>query len=117
MLAKIIIHAADLSNPCRPFNITKRWAECIAREFNAQAAREIELDLPGLGVIVTKTIQDLCKNEIYFDSVIVAPMWHSLTHHFTSLEPLLHQLNENIENWKSILNRLETEESDAAPFI
>jgi len=31
LLGKLIIHAADLSNPVRPFHVTKKWAENIAR--------------------------------------------------------------------------------------
>lgn len=40
---KIILHAADLSNPVRPFEITKEWARRISIEFNDQVSREESL--------------------------------------------------------------------------
>jgi hypothetical protein len=35
-LCKMIVHAADLSNPVRPFHMTQRWARLISEEFNTQ---------------------------------------------------------------------------------
>ena len=35
-LCKMIVHAADLSNPVRPFHMTQRWARLISEEFNNQ---------------------------------------------------------------------------------
>jgi GAF domain-containing protein len=35
-VAKMVLHAADLSNPTRPFNISSAWAVKIAQEFNNQ---------------------------------------------------------------------------------
>ena len=35
-LCKMLVHAADLSNPIRPFHMTQRWARLISEEFNRQ---------------------------------------------------------------------------------
>lgn len=41
-LAKILLHAADLSNPVRPFHMAAAWAAKIAEEFNEQVSRLME---------------------------------------------------------------------------
>jgi cAMP-specific phosphodiesterase 4 len=35
-LGKILLHSADLSNPVRPFHVTREWARRISLEFNDQ---------------------------------------------------------------------------------
>ncbi|KAH8075342.1 calmodulin-dependent cyclic-nucleotide phosphodiesterase [Aureococcus anophagefferens] len=43
---KLLIHAADLSNPTKAWATYDRWTAKIMEEFYAQADREAELDLP-----------------------------------------------------------------------
>ena len=43
---KLLIHAADLSNPTKTWATYDRWTAKIMEEFYAQADREAELDLP-----------------------------------------------------------------------
>ena len=39
---KIFVHCADISNPCKPWNIYAKWTERVVAEFRRQAAMEIE---------------------------------------------------------------------------
>lgn len=39
-LLKALVHAADIGNPTRPFDIAKTWAEKIVSEFFYQGDRE-----------------------------------------------------------------------------
>jgi calcium/calmodulin-dependent 3',5'-cyclic nucleotide phosphodiesterase len=41
-----LLHAADLSNPCRGFAVARRWADRVLEEFFAQGDREAQLGLP-----------------------------------------------------------------------
>ena len=45
-LCGMLIHAADLSNPCRPPELAKRWAGLVLEEFFNQGDIEKELGLP-----------------------------------------------------------------------
>ena len=39
-LMKALVHAADIGNPTRPFEIARKWAENIVSEFFDQGDRE-----------------------------------------------------------------------------
>jgi hypothetical protein len=114
-LCKILLHAADLSNPVRPFSQCKRWSKRISAEFNAQVAKEEELGLPVLGFMITKDEKALCKNELGFSSFVVGPMWRNLLGIFPSIQPLIEQLDNNLTEWKRQLDEATArEEADAA---
>jgi hypothetical protein len=120
-LCKILLHAADLSNPVRPYPQCKRWSKRISAEFNAQVAKEEELGLPVLGFMITKDEKSLCKNELGFSSFVVGPMWRNLAGIFPSIQPLIEQLDSNLTEWKRELDeataREEAEVSESAPAV
>jgi hypothetical protein len=113
-LCKMLVHAADLSNPVRPFHMTKAWAKKISEEFNVQVAREQELGMPVLGFMMTPDEKALCKNETGFTSFVVGPMWRSLASLFPGLQPLISQLDANLQTWKSLLEQILRDEEAAA---
>jgi hypothetical protein len=57
------VHAADLSNPLRPFHMTQRWARWVSDEFNAQVDKEKAMGYP-VTAIFTADDEALCKNEV-----------------------------------------------------
>jgi hypothetical protein len=112
LLCKTLVHAADLSNPVRRFPVTRRWAELIATEFNAQVSKEEELGLPILGFMVSKDLKMICKNEMGFSSFVVAPMWRCLETILPELHFLVTQMDANQAEWKAIIDKLEEEEEE-----
>jgi hypothetical protein len=36
MLINILLHAADISNLCRPYELSRHWSDCLHEEFLAQ---------------------------------------------------------------------------------
>ena len=42
MLLEVMLHAADISNPIKPFHIYEKWADRVMEEFFSQV-REREL--------------------------------------------------------------------------
>lgn len=46
MLTEVVLHAADLSGPTRPWDVTSVWAGKVQAEFNAQLEMEAQLGLP-----------------------------------------------------------------------
>lgn len=104
---KILLHAADLSNPVRPFELTRSWAIRISEEFNAQVEKEKRLGLPVLGFMMIPDEIALCKNEIGFTYHVVAPMWRSLSDLYPNVQFLVEKLDKNIANWKKFLEDAE----------
>jgi len=98
---KILLHAADLSNPVRSFDIAKTWAERIADEFNSQVEREKSLGLQVLPFMVIPDGAALAKNEIDFCSFVVGPMWRAICGFFPELDHLQTQMNRNLVDWRA----------------
>ena len=111
LLGKILLHAADLSNPVRPFHMTREWAGRISIEFNDQVEREQALGMPVLGFMMTPDEKAFCKNETGFASFVVAPMWRTLALCFPDLTFLVRQLDDNLVTWKALLEKLIAEET------
>lgn len=36
------VHCADVSNACKPWDLYRRWTDCVMLEFNRQSEQEIE---------------------------------------------------------------------------
>lgn len=113
LLGKILLHAADLSNPVRPFHMTRQWAERISIEFNDQVAREEALGMPVLGFMMSPDEKAFCKNEIGFASFVVAPMWRAISQLYPNLTFLVEQIDSNLVVWKSLLEKLQADEMAA----
>jgi GAF domain-containing protein len=104
---KIILHSADLSNPVRPFYLSKEWACRVSEEFNRQGEMEKSRGLPVSTFLLTPDTKTLAKNEIFFSGQVVAPMWRSLASLFPTLQHLATQIENNVESWKELLASLE----------
>lgn len=114
LLGKILLHAADLSNPVRPFHMTRKWAERISNEFNDQVSREEALGMPVLGFMKTPDEKAFCKNETGFAGFVVAPMWRAMALVYPALNFLVQQLDSNLQTWKSTLEEVVAAEKRAA---
>ena len=114
LLGKILLHAADLSNPVRPYHMTKEWARRISLEFNDQVKRELALGMPVLGFMMTPDEKAFCKNEMGFASFVVAPMWRAIASCFPNMHFLVEQLETNVATWKKRLEDIQVEEEAAA---
>jgi hypothetical protein len=109
LFGKIILHAADLSNPVRPFHITKEWARRISIEFNDQYNREVELGMPTLAHMTSANEIVFSKNEKGFASFVVAPMWRAIATCFPTVQFLVQQVDKNIISWQELADRLQEE--------
>jgi hypothetical protein len=111
LFGKILVHAADLSNPVRQFDVAKRWSSRLSEEFNNQVDKEKSLGLPVLPFMITPDTVTLAKNEINFATFVVSPMWRAIAIHFTSLSHLVTQLESNIVTWKVVAEESSSSQS------
>ena len=103
---RLMLHAADLSNPTRPFPMSEFWSRCIAEEFTNQVKKERSLGLPFAPFMEVKSELDLCKSEIGFSTFVVLPMWKAIAVVFPVLDPIESQLQSNINTWTERKRRL-----------
>lgn len=106
--SKILLHAADLSNPTRNFPAAFQWATLIAAEFNEQTKLEVAAGLPVLSFMVSPDDITIVKNEISFSAFVVAPMWRGLSNLFPQLTYIVDNLNENVGQYTDMLEELES---------
>lgn len=103
LFAKIIVHVADLSNQVRPFDVGYVGSVALKREFQLQVEKEEQLNLPILDYMRVTNNKSFYKNEYFFSSNIVLPMWNIFTDLFENLRPYKEHLDVNISKWKQLL--------------
>lgn len=95
---ELLLHAADISNPTKPWNLCRHWAQLVLNEFWLQGDKERELGLP-LGYLMDRNTVNMPKSQVGFIDVIVAPTFEALMSVFPGLEENWDYLRENREKW------------------
>ena len=101
----ITIHASDISNPTKPFDTYKKWADRVMDEFWMQGDQEKELQLP-VSFLCDRSTVTIPGAQIGFISGIVFPFTQALREFFPGLNFLIENLNEN----KATFTKLKEEE-------
>lgn len=95
----IIIHACDISNPTKPFEIYSKWADRVMNEFWLQGDREKELGLP-VSFLCDRVTNKIPNSQIGFMDGIVFPFMNSLVSIFPGLEFLIENIKKNKEEYE-----------------
>ena len=98
---EILIHACDISNPTKTFNIYNLWANKVMSEFFRQGDKEKELGLK-VSMNCDRLTTTLPQCQIGFMNFIVGPLFISIVEIFPELNFLVENLNNNVEKYKKI---------------
>ena len=104
----LLIHAADISNPTKPFNIYLKWAKLVVEEFCQQGDKE-----KALGLVCTNDRNKikLSTNQIGFIDYVVEGFVSS----FVQIFPSLKFLHDNlVDNRAKFVNYKEDEKSNTS---
>ena len=102
----LLIHAADISNPTKPFNIYLKWAKLVLEEFCQQGDKEKAL---GLVCTCDRKKVKLNTNQIGFIDYIVEDFVSS----FVKIFPSLKFLHDNlVDNRAKFVNYKEDEKDN-----
>jgi len=102
LLLQVLLKAADISNPGKPFEIAKYWATMVQEEFFGQGDLEKEKIIP-VSPFMDRDKPALPKMQINFVDYLVAPLFGSLREVLPKLLIVCERLEENRNMWKSIL--------------
>ena len=102
---EILIHACDISNPTKPFNIYSFWADKVVTEFFRQGDKEKELGLK-VSMNCDRLTVSKAQSQIGFMNFIVLPFFNSLTEIF----PELIFLSDNVKNNIEVFNKIKEKE-------
>lgn len=94
---EVLLHAADLSNACKPWPLAKAWADCILEEFFAQGDRERTLGRP-ISPLCDRHTVSRPASQVGFIDFIVRPVFEAIRPVCQLREPLAN-VAVTFSNW------------------
>lgn len=102
----LLVHASDISNPTKPFNVYFKWAKLVVEEFCQQGDKEKAL---GLKCTCDRKTVQLGKNQLGFIDFVVEAFVSS----YVTIYPSLNFLHDNLViNREKFANYKEDENND-----
>ena len=101
IVLKSIIHTADISNPAKPWEISKKWSDLVIQEFFEQGDREKLESLPvSMNCDRDTTHQD--ELSMNFTDFIVAPFFFSMAKLLPKMLGVCKILESNRNEWHKL---------------
>lgn len=102
-LLKMTLHAADISNPCKPEPTMLRWTDLLLEEHWAQGDKERELCMDVSPLCDRETgRQTVPGGQIGFMDYVVEPLFSQLTQFMPEAKTATNQLQQNRRFWKDM---------------
>ncbi|KAF7360201.1 High-affinity phosphodiesterase [Mycena venus] len=101
-LCQAIIKCADISNPSRPYYISKHWAALLLREWNAQAALERHHHLPPTVEASDHPLRE-ASSQMFFIPAFVKPLLDLVVRGVPEMQPYAEQCDLNLALWTARL--------------
>ncbi|KAG5336271.1 PDE7B phosphodiesterase, partial [Acromyrmex heyeri] len=112
-ILQIALKCADISNPCRPWDISRKWSYKVCEEFFRQGDYERRLNLP-VTPLCDRHTTSIPKIQAGFFKHVVTPLyveWHRFLGDGLSVS-LMEYLKMNQKKWESLINQEITEEKE-----
>ncbi|XKL65608.1 hypothetical protein PGB90_009028 [Kerria lacca] len=109
---QIALKCADISNPCRPWEISRKWSQKVCEEFFRQGDYEQQLGLP-LTALCDRSSSSVPKIQSGFFKFVVIPLfdeWHRFLGTTLSTGMMAH-LRANHRKWEMLLQQELAEET------
>eukprot|EP00928_Gymnodinium_smaydae_P020479 TRINITY_DN17913_c0_g1_i1.p1 TRINITY_DN17913_c0_g1~~TRINITY_DN17913_c0_g1_i1.p1 ORF type:complete len:2164 (-),score=356.42 TRINITY_DN17913_c0_g1_i1:49-6540(-) len=94
----VFLHAADVSNPCKPWSICRSWAELVLAEFFLQGDMEKQLGIP-VQMLNDRDTLNRPKSQVTFIQLFIVPFNKELVGMFPPLWEYTFNLEANLKNW------------------
>lgn len=76
-IMRALVHAADVGNPARPFDLCKTWALRILSEFFAQGDRERSMGLE-VSMLCDRKTTNIGKSQVGFIDFVIKPYFDAM---------------------------------------
>ncbi|KAL1916992.1 uncharacterized protein VTP21DRAFT_5190 [Calcarisporiella thermophila] len=100
-LCNIILHAADISNTVRPWELCKRWSDLVVEEFFRQGDLEKAQGLP-VSPQMNRDISDQQQISLKFGDFIVKPYFEAIADLFPESRIFMQTLSRNRMLWQNL---------------
>jgi len=101
LLMQLLVKAADISNPAKPFPVARYWADMVQEEFFLQGDREKECGLDVSG-FMDRDKPQLALMQTGFADYFVVPLFSLLGKYLPSTHHCLETLLQNRKLWENI---------------
>ena len=95
---KVLLHAADISNPCRPWPICQKWADLVTEEFYLQGDCELRNQMP-VSPNMDRRKADPLQTTLRFSDFIVKPFFSGVANFFQEMRCYCDQQSVNRAKW------------------
>merc|ERR1711862_666380 len=96
-----ILHSADVSNPCRAWEVTQAWAAVCLEEFFTQGDQEKMLGIP-VQFLNDREKLNKPNSQIGFIEFMIAPFYAAQIRLWPGLHELGDNLGRNIRSWEDM---------------
>lgn len=94
----LIVHAADISNPIKNFNLYAEWTDRILREYWNQGDQEKEKGLP-ISYLMDRCTVNTAKSQMGFINILVQPLFEVIKSFLPEVQLCIKNLQENLSIW------------------
>lgn len=105
-IMKALVHAADIGNPSRPYDICKLWSMKILSEFFSQGDKERGLGIE-ISLLCDRKTTNVSKSQIGFIDFVVLPYFDALSKVIPGMQFAAKQLKTNKETWAKYIDDYE----------
>ncbi|XP_078049154.1 uncharacterized protein LOC144476297 isoform X3 [Augochlora pura] len=112
-ILQIALKCADISNPCRPWDISRKWSYKVCEEFFRQGDYERRLNLP-VTPLCDRHTTSIPKIQAGFFKFVVTPLyeeWHRFLGDGLSVS-LMEHLRGNQKKWELLILQEAAEETE-----
>lgn len=113
---KLMVHLADISNPCKPFNLALIWTGLLYDEFFKQGDREEEMGR-GKSFLMDRKTTNIAGCSIGFMNMLVAPAYEELAKVIPDVQICIDYLNENKIKWEELKEEFKRRMENDENFI
>ena len=99
MAMEMVLHAADLSGPARPWKVSHAWASRVQEEFVDQVDSEKRLGIPVSAFLTANK----AKLETGFIDLFAMPVWDNLNKLLPEITDRVDDMSQNYARWAAEL--------------
>jgi len=101
LIMSMVVHAADVSNPCRPLPLYLQWTDKVIQEFFAQGDREKAFGLP-ISPLMNRETTNIARSQCGFIDVIIAPLYNAMSEIIPQMRECVAHMRYNKDFWSSL---------------
>ena len=98
---KVLLHAADISNPCRPWPICQKWTDLVMEEFYLQGDCEMRNQM-AISPNMDRRKADPIQTTLRFSDFIVRPYFSGIANFFEEMRCYCDQQSANRVTWQEV---------------